>query len=199
MQVYGFRLPGLRRTSVEHESQGAGVIQIGGARSGPVVLLGLTCSALSVFFGQDMRTRVGHNAESRGLLMALKPVYVIEGKRWLPIVRAAALLGTNSAIIKKLMGDGILSWQQLRPNSKNLLASEPDVLRLRSELNVSRRETDKRARVATRSAVETGRAQIHHAPWPSRQGCFGVFSPTWEPSAVERPVSGREEAKPERN
>ena len=32
--------------------------------------------------------------------MALKPVYLIEGQRWLPMAHAAALLGTNAATVR---------------------------------------------------------------------------------------------------
>jgi len=42
--------------------------------------------------------------------MPLKPSYAREGRRWLPISRAAELLSTNAAGIKKLMASGELEW-----------------------------------------------------------------------------------------
>src|SRR3546814_18187178 len=50
--------------------------------------------------------------------------YEIEGRGWLIASRAAALLGTNAAGIRKLMGDGTLEWRQARTNSSVLVVDE---------------------------------------------------------------------------
>ena len=63
--------------------------------------------------------------------MALKPVYLIEEQWWLPIARAATLLGTNPASVRRWVGDGTLEWCQL-DHSMTLLVLERDVLRLRA-------------------------------------------------------------------
>src|SRR3546814_16571173 len=59
--------------------------------------------------------------------------YEIEGRGWLIASRAAALLGTNAAGIRKLMGDGTLEWRQARTNSSVLVVDERQVFDLRTE------------------------------------------------------------------
>jgi hypothetical protein len=130
--------------------------------------------------------------------MALKPFYVLDGQRWLPIARAAALLGTNPATVKRWMGDGTLEWRQLRTNSKSLLASERDVLRLRGERKVVQRETEKRVTSATRSAAQAGRSQLYRAPASAGRPGFDVFTRTWDPAMQPLPVSGRDKPDPNR-
>ena len=60
-----------------------------------------------------------------------KTRYDIEGKFWIPIFRAATLLGTNAASVRKLMADCTLEWRQFRMNSKSFLVREDQVLSLR--------------------------------------------------------------------
>jgi hypothetical protein len=59
--------------------------------------------------------------------------YEIDGKRWLPLSRAAKLLGTNAQGVRKLMSEGRLDWQQSRANSMTLVVEEKGVLALRLE------------------------------------------------------------------
>lgn len=60
--------------------------------------------------------------------------YVIEGRRWLPIARAAKLLRTNAQAIRRLMGEGRLDWRQTRANSTKFAVAEDEVMKLRAEL-----------------------------------------------------------------
>ncbi len=128
--------------------------------------------------------------------MSVKSHYTIDGQRWLRIGAATTLLGTNGATIKKWMGDGTLEWRQLRDNSPTLLVSERDVLHLRANRDVARKETAKRAAAATRSADETGRSMRRTAP-PSGYGS-GVFTRTWDPAPLPLPISGRDKPDPNR-
>lgn len=57
--------------------------------------------------------------------------YDIEGRKWLPISRAAKLLGTNAQGVRKLMSEGALDWRQSRTNSMTLVVEEKGVLALR--------------------------------------------------------------------
>src|SRR3546814_8693485 len=50
--------------------------------------------------------------------------YEIEGRGWLIASRAAALLGTNAAGIRKLMGDGTLEWRQARRSEERRVGKE---------------------------------------------------------------------------
>ena len=59
--------------------------------------------------------------------------YNIEGRTWLPISRAARLLGTNALAVRKLMGEGALEWRQTRANSKTLVVDQAGVLALRKQ------------------------------------------------------------------
>lgn len=62
-----------------------------------------------------------------------KDRYEIEGRTWLPISRAAKLLGTNAQGVRKLMGDGSLDWRQPRANSRTMVVDEQAVMALRRE------------------------------------------------------------------
>lgn len=53
-----------------------------------------------------------------------KDRYEIEGRTWLPISRAAKLLGTNAHGVRKLMGEGTLDWRQTRANSRTFVVEE---------------------------------------------------------------------------
>lgn len=124
--------------------------------------------------------------------MALKPVYVIEKARWLPLVRAAEMLGTKPVNVKRWMGDGTLGWCQLRPNSKTLLVSECDVLLLRGKRDVVHSETAKRAKSATKSAAQTGKSQLRQPTINTARGSFDVFTPTWDPATHLPLIPGRD-------
>lgn len=60
-----------------------------------------------------------------------KDHYELEGRVWLPISRAAKLLGTNAQGVRKLMADGTLEWRQTRANSRTLVVDQQGVLTLR--------------------------------------------------------------------
>ncbi|MFB0873312.1 MULTISPECIES: hypothetical protein [unclassified Sphingobium] len=77
--------------------------------------------------------------------MAMMPVYVIDGARWVPLARAATMLATNIATIKTLMGGGQLDWCQRSPGSKTLFVREADLLRLRGERQTFKTEVKRRA------------------------------------------------------
>ena len=62
----------------------------------------------------------------------IKRRYTIDGQWWLPMSRAAVLLGTNSLGIRKLMAEGRLEWRQTRVNSRTFVVREDQVLALRS-------------------------------------------------------------------
>jgi hypothetical protein len=57
--------------------------------------------------------------------------YTIDGQSWLPISRAAVLLGTNALGVRKLMGEGALEWRQTRVNSLTFAVREDQVMSLR--------------------------------------------------------------------
>jgi len=57
--------------------------------------------------------------------------YEIEGQSWLPIARAAKLLGTNAQGVRKLMGEGALEWRQTRANSRTFVVNEAGVMALK--------------------------------------------------------------------
>ncbi len=59
--------------------------------------------------------------------------YAIEGASWLPISRAAVLLGTNALGVRKLMAEGALEWRQTRANSRTFVVREEQVLSLRNQ------------------------------------------------------------------
>ena len=58
--------------------------------------------------------------------------YAIEGTSWLPIARAAVLLGTNALGVRKLMAEGALEWRQTRANSRTFVVREDQVLSIRN-------------------------------------------------------------------
>jgi hypothetical protein len=62
-----------------------------------------------------------------------KDRYELEGRTWIPISRAAKLLGTNAQGVRKLMGDGTLDWRQSRANSRTFLVEERGVMTLRAK------------------------------------------------------------------
>jgi hypothetical protein len=70
----------------------------------------------------------------------MKDRYEIDGRFWIPVGRAARLIGTNAAGLKKLMADGTLDWTQSRANSRILVVDEEAVLRLRGEREQWRKE-----------------------------------------------------------
>lgn len=126
--------------------------------------------------------------------MALKPVYVIDGRRWIPIARAATLLATGAATIKRLMADGALEWAQSSRGSRTLVVDEAGVLRLRQERGVAGKELKIRANASTRTAAERRASMRSAAPAvgddpPARS--FGAFDRTWDPSPSVPPISGR--------
>lgn len=60
-----------------------------------------------------------------------KDRYEIEGQYWLPISRAAQLLGTNAQGVRKLVADGSLDWRQTRANSCTFVVAERAITALR--------------------------------------------------------------------
>lgn len=126
--------------------------------------------------------------------MARKPIYIIDGKRWMPEARARQLLATNAATMKRLMGDGSLEWTQ-NPRGLALLVVEADVLRLRQERGVVAKEVAARAQAPLRTADTRKRSMLKVAApterlYPLRGP--GVFDKTWDPSPYALPISGRE-------
>ena len=62
-----------------------------------------------------------------------KDRYELEGRIWIPISRAAKLLGTNAQGVRKLMSDGTLDWRQSRANSRTFLVEERGVMTCRAQ------------------------------------------------------------------
>lgn len=123
--------------------------------------------------------------------MALKPVYSFDGKRWMPIGRAAKLIGTNTATVKRMMGDGRLEWSQ-NPNGLALLVEETGVLALRQERGTGLAEVRKRAAATLTTADQRGTSMAATAA-PRRSavsggGGLGVFDKSWDPAPVVRPA-----------
>ncbi|HYI46876.1 MAG TPA: hypothetical protein VEX35_00270 [Allosphingosinicella sp.] len=63
--------------------------------------------------------------------MIRKRRYVIDGRGWLIVSRAAELLGTNAQSVRKLMGEGALEWRQTRANSRTFVVDEAGVVALK--------------------------------------------------------------------
>lgn len=127
--------------------------------------------------------------------MPLKSSYEREGRRWLPISRAAELLATNAARIKKLMASGELEWIPLRSGSKTFLVDQAKIFALRQEWHVARKETARRAQAATRSAKERGASLNSFSrpvPLGDGRGRPSVYERTWDPSPYEPPIAGRD-------
>jgi hypothetical protein len=83
--------------------------------------------------------------------------YEIDGNRWLPISRAAKLLGTNALGVRKLMSEGKLDWRQSRANSMTLVVEEKGVLALRLERPPKLRPSpDPLARVRKPEPIRSG-------------------------------------------
>lgn len=123
--------------------------------------------------------------------MALKPVYRFDGKRWMPIGRAAKLIGTNTATVKRMMGDGRLEWSQ-NPNGLALLVEESGVLALRQQRDTGLAEVRKRAAATLTTADRRGTSMAATEP-PRRSavsggGGLGVFDKSWDPTPVARPA-----------
>ncbi|WP_395612111.1 hypothetical protein [Allosphingosinicella sp.] len=57
--------------------------------------------------------------------------YEIDGRRWIPISRAAKLLGTSTEGVRRMMGDGTLDWRQPRVNARRFVVDEEMVNQLR--------------------------------------------------------------------
>lgn len=129
--------------------------------------------------------------------MPLKQSYEREGRRWLPISRAAQLLATNVVHIRKFMADGSLEWIQLRPGSKTLLVDQAKVFALRQELGAARKETARRAEsaTATASARRTSlKSAARVTPFGDGHGKPSVYDRTWDPSPYELPIAGRDKS-----
>lgn len=126
--------------------------------------------------------------------MARKPVYLVEGRRWMPEARARQLIGTSAAGLKRLMGQGALEWIQ-NPRGLALLVLEDDVLRLRSERRVAAKQVAQRADAPLRTADQR-RASMRATTalgvggFPGRGA--GVFERTWDPAPLARPIAGRD-------
>jgi hypothetical protein len=58
--------------------------------------------------------------------------YVIEGKTWVSLARAAKLLRTNAVGVRKIIGEGQLDCRQTRVNSRLFVVAFDDVMRLRA-------------------------------------------------------------------
>lgn len=126
--------------------------------------------------------------------MPLKPVYLIDGRRWIPLGRAATLLATNTATVKRLMADGSLEWTQRAAGSTTLLVEEAGLLRLRTARGAAGKEREARATAATRTADRRGASMRRTIAPPGSGGSgtnFGILVPTWDPSPSVAPISGR--------
>lgn len=121
--------------------------------------------------------------------MSLKPVYVFEGRRWLPLARAATLLATNTASIKRAISEQELDWRQLKPNSSTLLVAEDDVRRLGEKRAGAKKLTARRAKSGTRTASERKRSMLH-VPDRRSMRSGAVFVRTWDPAPISLPISG---------
>lgn len=130
--------------------------------------------------------------------MALKPSYMIDGRTWMPVSRAAALLGTNTTGIKRLMGSGDLDWCQLRPGSTTFLIDEAAVFARRLAEGTPARQRARSADAPIRTAQQRGRSTLAMPLESSRRSSDALIR-TWDPSPVDLPVSGRVPpvAKPE--
>jgi hypothetical protein len=123
--------------------------------------------------------------------MPLKPVYTVDGRSWMPIGRAAKLIGTNTATVKRMMGDGRLEWRQ-NPNGLALLVEETGVLALRRERGTGLAEVRKRAAATLTTADQRGTSMAGTAASRrsavSGDGGLGVFDKSWDPAPVARPA-----------
>ncbi len=108
----------------------------------------------------------------------------------MPLTRAATLLGTNTAKIKQMMGDGTLEWAQV-PRGTSLLVAEDDVMKLALERQVGIKSAAKRAKAGTRTARERGISMLSNPGPPPT----GIFQRTWDPSPTILPISGRDDTK----
>ncbi len=124
--------------------------------------------------------------------MALKPSYVIDGRSWMPLSRAAALLGTNTAGVKRLMGSGDLDWCQLRAGSSTFVVDEAAVFALRLARGTAAKQRDRRNGAATDTAQRRNRSMLATLPVAREKAAGSVFDLSWDPSPVELPISGRE-------
>lgn len=122
--------------------------------------------------------------------MALKPSYTIDGRTWMPLSRAASLLGTNIAAVKRLMGSGDLDWCQLRPGSTTFLIDEAAVFARRLAQGTPARQRARAADAPIRTAQQRGRSMLAVPPESGRRNS-GALIRTWDPSPVELPISGR--------
>jgi hypothetical protein len=132
--------------------------------------------------------------------MARKPVYLVEGRRWMPEARARQLIGTSPAGMKRLMGDGSLEWIQ-NPRGLALLVLEADVLRLREERGIAMKETGLRGAAALKTAQQR-KASMRAVAAPGERlyplRGPGVFDRTWDPSPQPLPISGRAPDEPDK-
>lgn len=128
--------------------------------------------------------------------MPRKPVYLVEGRRWLPQARARALLAASAATVKRMMGDGSLEWIK-SPRGLALLVLEADVLRLRQERGAAASEAARRASAPLRTASQRKRSMRQVAAAPAGAGPRGpgVFERTWDPAPLPLPISGRDPNK----
>ena len=90
---------------------------------------------------------------------------MVEGRTWLPISRAAKLLGTNAQGVRKLMADGSLDWRQTRANSCTFVVDEKRVVALSSELppRKIKRSPDPLARSPKAEPMQRTRGSIRDA------------------------------------
>lgn len=126
--------------------------------------------------------------------MARKPLYLVDGRRWMPEARARQLIGTSAAGLKRLMGDGSLEWIQ-NPRGLALLVLEDDVLRLRTERGTAAKQVAARSAAAVKTAAQRKASmRVIAAPgerhYPLRGP--GVFERTGDPSPIPMPISGRD-------
>jgi hypothetical protein len=96
-----------------------------------------------------------------------KDRYEIEGRTWLPIARAAKLLGTNAQGIRRLMSEGTIEWRQTRANSRTFVVDEARVTALRLERPAPKlkRSPDPLARPARSEPIRRQRGglwEAHH-------------------------------------
>lgn len=56
--------------------------------------------------------------------MSTKKQRVVNGKTWLSMPEAARQIGTTTTVIKRLMGEGVLDYDQVAANGKILIPLE---------------------------------------------------------------------------
>jgi hypothetical protein len=81
-----------------------------------------------------------------------KPRYDLDGEPWVPISKAAKLLGTNVSGVRKLIEEGKLRSRQSRAGSSIIIVALVQIADLRSEREQWRKEREPRKPKVAKSA-----------------------------------------------